>query len=156
MTEPEHGSRPGYKRHLRRNEPPCEECRQANATYVRSRRSEWDDDDLDETDTSGPPAFAGYFATDANGMAIAQLDESGRWLDVDRAIFAPMTYGESQRAPQTYEEPPLDPAETLAWVQRCRQIARGQLSVTEGELGEAVELVDRQTGEVVWQTAPAG
>ena len=95
-------------------------------------------------------AFAGWYATDAQGMAVAQLDAGGAWLAVERAIFAPVTRQMAQRPPETYEAPLVRAEETMAWVDRCKAVARGQFLVTEGELGEAVELTDRDTGEVVW------
>lgn len=100
--------------------------------------------------SDGPPAFEGYYATDGYGLAIAQMDESGHWLDVDRAIYAPMTYRQSQRPPESFEAPPLSAEETAVWKERCRAVMRGELLVTEGELGEAVELTEAETGEVVW------
>jgi hypothetical protein len=44
----------------------------------------------------------------------------------------------------------MDQAASAQWIEWCEGVARGRLLVTEGELGEAVELTDRDTGEVVW------
>ena len=101
----------------------------------------------------GPPSFAGWYTTDGQGMVMALMDDQATWLPVTRAIFAPTTYGMSQRPPETYEARPMDQAESAQWIERCEGVARGRLVVTEGELGEAVELSDRETGEVVWESA---
>ena len=154
MTE--HGDMAGYWQHRKAKDPPCSACREAYNAYKRAarspRHSSAGDDETVELNSLGRPvaAYAGYYATDGYGLAIAQMDESGHWLDVDRAIYAPMTYRQSQRPPESFEAPPLSAEETAVWKERCRAVMRGELLVTEGELGEAVELTEAQTGEVVW------